>query len=527
MQKRGFAIGMMLAVVAGVGLRLWLMWRSGWRIEYDEAMLGIMATHIMNGEHGAFIPAQATLGSFEVYIAAGLFHLFGVSAAVLRVESLLYAVVYVLAVGWLGTLAFDRRVGVLAALLAAIAPVYLMTVGAKIWAGTMTTLTLGTVFLGITVQTLTVDRRRNMWWGLWGLLAGVLFWTAFLSAYYLIPMALVVAVWGLRRVRTDSKHLMLWAGVALVGFFVGSWPFWWHNMTHDWVTFRLTLGGESSTGAELWAIGRHLWGDIVPRLASGASEWGGLGRTLRQVNGWLYAVGLGALVVAMFRRGAGHLARVLVGLVAVAVPVIYVTSDFARNALNPFGIDATGRYVLMWHSVWPIGLAALAVQLRKRGGVVLVGLVLTLNLLGALTAHPTRIFDSPYYDRLPDDLTPLIDTLTANDVRYVWTDVGIAQPLIFHTQEHLIAADYWDTVEAGGLLRFPRYFEAVLAASENGERVAYVEAVRPEQVNPPIEQALDAANVDYDMIQVGNLRVYLPHEALLPADILGGLGYQH
>jgi hypothetical protein len=95
---------------------------------------------------------------------------------------------------------------------------------------------------------------------------------------------------------------------------------------------------------------------------------------------------------------------------------------------------------------------------------------------------------------------------------------------MFITQERIITADYYDTYLTEGFLRFPD----ALAKVEAAERTAFVVPVTPGQVSPPIEQALDAAEVEYTVTDVQpTLRVYLPNELLDPALIAAGLGYQY
>jgi hypothetical protein len=555
LQKRRFASLLVICALIGVLVRAWLMWRSGWRIEYDEAMLGLMAVGILRGETPIFLAAQPTLGAGEAYYLAGLFAVFGTSAVTLRVMSLTCAAGYILGVGVLGRLAFNHRTGILAALLAAISPLYLIAVGTKVWAGTMGTLTLGTwllVLVALALQSNVGFRVRLRWFALVGFIAGLLLWTAFLSAYYLIPAALVMVWWlvlgsdlihqpptkisSIEDSPTTLPNKLLLIITAGVLFFAGSAPFWWGNLTGDWVTFRMAFSGESSTLPEIRAVANHLYTDLIPRLASGSPEWGGLGATARVFAGWLYIGGLiGLLALTVSRsRQPGAVPRYLAAGVVLSVPLIYLASGYARNALNPYGVDATGRYVLMWHTVFPVGVAAVAVWLGERRrwflrltGAGFAALVLTLNLIGMARVNPVRLFDSPYYDRLPADLTPLIDYLDSQDIRYVWTDVGIAHPLIFATKERILAADYWDVEIAGGLVRFPAYLAAVTGATERGETVAYVEAVQIDQNTPPIEQALNAASVSYTAERVGELVIYIPDNPVAPADIAAGLGYQY
>lgn len=522
----------------GVVVRVGVMWRSGWRIEYDEAMVALMSRHILAGELPVFLAAQPTLGVLEAYVLAGLFAVGGQEPYVLRILSLLYVTGYLAALAWAAHLAYGRRVSHLATLIAALGSLYLFAVGTKVWAGTMGTLTLGTLLpclMTITLDNTIRQPQQLRRFALLGLTAGVMFWTALLSAYYLLPAGIVGLVW-LVRDHTPLRQKLFGVLVAGIGFGVGSLPFWWYNAANGWITFQIAFGGDRSTSAELQAVAQHFITDLIPRLASGSPEWGGIGASARRLAGVLFGIGWVGLTVGLAARHKQPHARTrwLLWGIGISVPLIYLTSGYARNALNPFGVDATGRYVLMLHSVVPIGLAVMAVELadRRQIGVRLIGMglittVLTLSLVGLALVNPVRLFDSPYYNRLPDDLTPLIDYLNDQNIRYVWTDVGIAHPLIFETQEQIIAADYWDAEIAGGLVRFPRYFNAVLDAVERGEQVAYVLPVLPDQNTPPIVAALHEANIDYSEQRIGNLVVYQPTAPIHPEQIAAGLGYQY
>ncbi|HSD83677.1 MAG TPA: hypothetical protein VLG46_07455, partial [Anaerolineae bacterium] len=228
---------------------------------------------------------------------------------------------------------------------------------------------------------------------------------------------------------------------------------------------------------------------------------------------------------------AGSNLRWMLAVFVVALPLIYLFSGYARNALNPWGVDATGRYVLMIHTAFPIGVAVLSAaigRLRIPGarliGLALVLLIIGLNLLGNLRVNSVKAFDSPYYDRLPDSLTPLIAYLDQQDISHVWTDVGIAQVLMFDTNERIWAADYYDAYIARGLIRFPDALAAVQAAP----RTAFVIPILPEQNNPPLQRALDSARINYTYARVmPTLAVYIPDQPIDPAVIAGGLGYQY
>lgn len=519
---------LLIAVIAGVALRLALIVASGWRIDYDEAMLSLLGTRVMRGELMAFTPAQSTLGSLDAYLLVPLYALFGANPIATRVLSLLWTGGYIVTSGLLARAAFDHRAGVIAALLAAIAPSYMLIVGMKIWGGTIETLVPGNLLLLATFYAVEKaqtprDQRRAI--ALVGFIAGVMFWIAWLGFYYFVPVGLVL-LW---RGRTALLRGW-WAGV--IAFFAGSLPFWLYNLSTGFATFTEMLRAPGAS-PDTSAIFRHMFTDLVPRLVTADAHWGMVGPLSRLLLTIIYYAGIVALLAAplLWRRERGLSLRWMLALFAVTVPVIYLLSGYGQPALNPWGLDATGRYVLMFHSVLPIGVALLATALgslqrplMRYAGVALALVTFGLNLLSVSRLDPVKAFDSPYYDRLPESLEPLVAYLDAQGIAHVWTDAGIGHVLMFITGERIITADYYDTYLTEGFLRFPD----ALAKVEAAERTAFVVPVMPVQVAPPIERALDAAGVEYSVTDVlPTLRVYLPDEHLDPAVIAAGLGYQY
>lgn len=526
-----FRIVVAVSIIIGVLLRLVLIAQSGWRIDYDEAMMGLLGQHVLRGEWVAFVPAQATLGALEAYPLALSFVIFGVSVVSFRLVSLLIAAGYILTIGWLARRAFDVRVGSIAAALAAIAPPYMLITGLKTWGGTAETIVLGNLLLliiGKAVNATDTDRSRRIDLALAGLVAGLMFWLAWLSVYYLLP-AMVILLWRGRRVLQSGW----W--IVLIAFAIGSAPFWIVNVRESFPTFALAFMPSPAHPGAFEAVAAHFGNDLIPRLVTGDPSWQTSGPRGELVLVVLYYIGALSLLIwarwGPWRDRAGASLRWMMAIFVIALPIIYLISGFSRNALNPWGIDATGRYVLMLHTALPIGLAALCVaigRMRVPGAkliaITIVALVAGLNLLGNLRLNAIKAFDSPYYNRLPDSLSPLIAYLDEQGISHVWTDVGIAQVLMFETNERIIAADYHDAYLAGGLIRFPDALAAVEAAS----KIAFVVPVLADQSDPPLQRALDAAGVHYTHVRVmPTLAVYVPDRPIDPAEIAQGLGYQY
>jgi hypothetical protein len=246
----------------------------------------------------------------------------------------------------------------------------------------------------------------------------------------------------------------------------------------------------------------------------------------------VYEGALIALVVWLWRDPwdpSRRPVRVLLALFALLLPPIYLVSGYGNHALNEFGFDATGRYVLMIHSIAPVAVAALCMASVRwhRWLWPVATAVLTsaigLNLLGAMRADSVQVFTSPYYTRQPPTLDPLIAYLDEQNIRHVWTDVGVAHVLMFETEERILAADWYDIYGAQGVVRFPD----VPLAIQDADSVAFVEVVLPGQVNTRFEQAFRASGVSFRVARPApDLLVIIPLEPLDPAVLGDGLGYQ-
>src|SRR5690606_17574012 len=184
---------------------------SGWRMDYDEAMVGLLGLRVLRGEFMTFIPAQATLGAIEPYLLAPLFGLFDATPVMVRILSLLLSAAYIVTVGLLARAAFDEQVGIIAAVLAAIAPSYMLVTGMKIWGSTIETLVLGNVLLLVTYTALNAQANPNRAYRIplqMGLIGGVMFWIAWLGFYYFVPVGVMLLWRGREAIRRGW-----WAGL--------------------------------------------------------------------------------------------------------------------------------------------------------------------------------------------------------------------------------------------------------------------------------------------------------------------------
>ncbi len=510
-----FSIFLAAITVVGVVFRLWLMLQANLKLDYDEAMIGLMARDIAAGNwYGAFVPAQPTLGSAEAWLLAPWLQLTGTSRVAFRLYALLTAAAYILSSAWLGWACFrSHRAALVSALAASLAPAYILVAGAKTWGFTIETLILGNILI---ILTQLASQRTHKWAAVGaGLCAGVMFWNTWLSLYYLLPVALF---WLLHPGTRRQVPLVM------LTFFLGSAPFWLHNLQSNFESFGVILGENSERSAPLGIITklRLFIEDHFTQQVTGFPAWSPAFPLLQLLAVGLYAAGCGLLGLRALQTRWPAL--LLTASLLVTVPLIYLLSTYSDDAMlaRLYGVDATGRYVVMLHSVFPIAVAALLLLRPRLVRVIAVTAVIVLNVFIAVQMNPSRAFDSPYYQRQPDTLAPVIDLLLENNITHIWTDVGIGQPLMFYTDYQILAADYYDTA-SGGLARFPTAYNAV----ENSQQAAYVVPIIPGQTDTPLNRALDAEAITYAVHYLDSIAVYIPAEHVHPSQIADGLGAQY
>src|SRR5579859_8058797 len=224
-----FSLGLAIAVALGLALRLAVIGSPLGEIDGDEAIVGLMARHIaFSGEYPALYWGQPYLGSLEAFSAAVLFRLFDSSTLLLKLVPTAYSL------GFLGLSAvLARRLFGTAAALATAAYLAVPPATWAVWStkargGYAELLFLGQALVLVTLA-LAQSRRRRVAL-LWGLLAGLAFWTHLLAVVYLLPAAIYLVL--ARRARWSAAEL----GLLGVGSVLGMAPLLFDNIANGFLT---------------------------------------------------------------------------------------------------------------------------------------------------------------------------------------------------------------------------------------------------------------------------------------------------
>jgi 4-amino-4-deoxy-L-arabinose transferase-like glycosyltransferase len=251
-------VALLLLVLAAI-YRLVLLARGWPALDSDEAVIGLMARHILHGERPTFFWGQNYMGPFEAYFGALLFALFGSSTFVLGLSALLLTLGFLATVYWLGRAAYGPTVGLLAlAWLVISPPIFTLRQLAPIGGYQEMLLFGGLILLGVWSRLrlpYTRPTSRAGWlrcvafYAALGLFAGLGFWSDMLIAPILLVAAgaLLIGRW---------RELLSLAGVALVvGMLVGAWPYISFNLATGNATYKQLSHQSNPSGVLLQSAG--------------------------------------------------------------------------------------------------------------------------------------------------------------------------------------------------------------------------------------------------------------------------------
>jgi 4-amino-4-deoxy-L-arabinose transferase-like glycosyltransferase len=517
MGERRYLLALLGVLLAALLLKTTLLLADLVVFDSDEAVVGLIACHILKGGRPVFYYGQAYMGSLDAWLIAGAFALLGPSVWAIRaVQVALFlthvALTYCLAWRW----SRDRATALASALLMALPPAVLTLYTTVSLGGYVETLVLGDLILFIGWKLASEREVRLRWWALLGVLAGLGFWTLGLSVVYLLPIGVLV-LW---RRRWHSRRGYL---VAAAAFVVGSGPWWAYNLQHGWEAALELYDpfGQLDALAPVLSMPERVLGMYLIGLP------GLIGVRLPWTVEWWSVVG-GLLVIVFYagvalhalgeaKRNAWHGAYRLLWGMCLCFGGLFI---FSR-----FGSDPTGRYFLPLYTPLTILSAAAIVALgrRTRWGVMLLGLLLAFNLWGTWKgATSGEKFTAQYDPRLQygnEYDRELIAFLEEQGVKRGYTNYWIAFKTAFLSEERVILAPLLPHKRGDRVIpsetRYPPYTELVSAA----DRVVYVTGSQPE-LDVSLRQGFAEREVAYRERAIGPYRVFYDLSAAAAPDEL-------
>ncbi len=532
-----------LALIVAAGLKIGLLLADRVPFNADEAIVALMARHILQGARPIFFYGQAYMGSLDAFLVAAGFALFGQQVWVIRlVQGLLYSSVMV-TTGLLGRQVFGCGwVGVLAMWLLAIPPVNVTLYTTASLGGYGEALLLGNLSLLVGLKLITQLRTHHAarsgwgWWLVLGVLTGLGLWAFGLALVFSVPILVYLFLLSVRpqlqRGPADAQLepgagrvswlAAFWqrSGVAwlalLAGGLLGALPWVIYALQHGLWRLLFELGGGAIAGVEqlpwIFQVGKHLAGFLLLGVSATLGlrppwgvEW--LGLPLIPFVFFFWMAALADMLRRLRQPGPYQPAQVI--LVGVMVTLL------AGFIFTPFGADPSGRYFVPLAIPLALLGAGAIWRWQTRLGYWAYGLILLLllhTLWGTLQAagrFPPGITTQFYYPaqvdmRYLDDLEAFLRQ--QGETRGYGT-YWVAYPLAFQSHEELIFTPrlpyHLDFRYTSRDNRYPPYNDIVAQA----ERVAYISTNNPD-LDRYLREQFTSLGVTWQEARLGDFQVF-------------------
>ena len=182
------------AVLLAVILKAILLAANTVPFNSDEAVVALMARHILRGARPVFFYGQSYMGSLDAWLAAAAFKILGEGVLPVRLVQVGLYIGYLLSLWLLARSLFtDRLPATLAVFLGAVPVVLVTTYTTASLGGYGETLVFGNLILWLGYEIAYGKRQESYWaWLVFGLVAGLAFWTLALSLVYLLPVGIII-----------------------------------------------------------------------------------------------------------------------------------------------------------------------------------------------------------------------------------------------------------------------------------------------------------------------------------------------
>ncbi len=493
----------------------------------DEAIVGLMGRHILEGKWPVFFYGQSYMGSLDAALVALGFMLFGSEVFVIRmVQILLYLGTIFLTVSLSARIFRSQLAGLVSGLLLAAPAVNVTLYTTVSLGGYGEALLIGALLLFLAIQ---IDEApdNTLYYLLWGLFSGLGIWAFGLTIAYILPTSFMVV-----RSLTKSRRSSWWvlgAMIFLAGI-IGALP----------IIIWAGENGVSVLVQELFgaAIAIDVGANFLSTLAKHIQSFFlfGITVTLGFRPPWttepiaLLLVPL-ALVfwvlvfIQIFRRlRDDSLHRASYWMVAGVMGVVILVF-----VLTPFGFDPSGRYFLPIYVTLAIFAGDFFAQptFRINAGfrALILAAVVAFNLWSNLEAalqYPPGIttqFDAvTRIDHRYDE--QLVEFLSKHGETRGYSNYWVSYPLAFESDETLIYIPrlpyhldfrYTD--------RDDRY-EPYQVLVDESEHVAYITTFHPD-LDRSIRASFRELGVMWDEEKIGDYQIFYNLSRLVRPEEIG------
>lgn len=198
----------LIIILSAIIIRLFYLFNAD--INSDEAIVGLMGKHILEGEFPVYYYGQDYMGALEAYLSAVAFFIFGSSPLILKMVPFFCSILFVITTFFLVKKLADESTGIFAMLFTAIPPYFLTVWSNAARGGYMETLLFGNLIFILTIKLIISKNKQNITLILLGIVCGVSWWVDQLVCYYILSAFICVLIYpNGRKALFEEKMILL------------------------------------------------------------------------------------------------------------------------------------------------------------------------------------------------------------------------------------------------------------------------------------------------------------------------------
>jgi 4-amino-4-deoxy-L-arabinose transferase-like glycosyltransferase len=420
-------------ILVGVLIRLHFLVSANFPIDSDEAIVGLMARHILEGKGvPTFYYGQHYMGSLEPLSVATGFWLFGDNHVVLRLVPLCWFILLLIVFYRLCLENIGSHPARIATALMAVAPAAFIEWSTKARGGFIEIIVLAALSLLFAFRFYRNSEFKNAY--ICSFILGVGWWTNNQIIYF-FPATALIFISTLAAHSKYKKFLQLFF-ISLFFFLLGGAPFWIYNINNDWISFGLFNAARQES---IWTQVKGVFDLALPMILGGKRFWtpGDIYPSSSLFSLLLYGTVIVFSIVAILSKNISKISKLFIIsalLTIVTILIVFSVSRFGSLYTAP-------RYLLpIYLPLFPlVGVIASLLVQTPIARLAFVAIFTMFNFASAYAVE-MAIPGEPIVhndDRVSRDHSELLDFLQEQKITYVRTNYWIGYRLAFETKEQV------------------------------------------------------------------------------------------
>ncbi len=517
-----------ILIIIAIAFRIILLLGGVFPFNSDEAVVGLMAKHILMGERPIYFYGQAYMGSLDAYLVAAGFLIFGTKVWVIRFIQLILLIATLCTTALLAYILFRSGISTIYSVAFMVFPTINFTLYTSVSLGGYgEALLIGNLIL-ITGLKISFDNKscishvdrtpHYLMTGILGFLVGIGLWTSGLTLVYSIPVIVFLMYKSIMNNRAcngkNDYREYISLIVLIIGGIIGALPIGLYSIDQGVGVlikefFGSTMAIEKSP---IYIRSIHHLGYFfifgIPVILGFRPPWE-IKWIMIPVMPFVLAFWMGVTVFWMRKIIRKNEQRIMYLMLFSILAIIFIGFVFTS-----FGTDPTGRYFLPFNIILAIvGGEFIRIVIKKRAiQVLIVGIVGLYNCFGVVNCawqNPlglTTQFD-PKTNVDKSKMEELISFLEETGEHYGYTNYWVAYPLAFQSKETIIyipALPYHQDLHYSNRDdRYPPYAEMV----KNAKKIAYITSRNP-QLEIHLVSMFHERGVSYKTKHIGDYLIY-------------------